>query len=136
MHEGTVPGIVTQATKLQTILDDLGAGRPKTEPEDQPMPIISDTEPFIHDRVAVDVAARGELGRKRYGTKLQAFNGRKPLQDAYEELLDAACYTLQAKTEVDALLAAWCELTENESDEIRDIAPGLGQAFDRLMGLA
>lgn len=136
MHEGTVPGIVTQATKLQTILDDLGVGRPKTEPEDQPMPIISDTEPFIHDRVAVDVAARGELGRKRYGTKLQAFNGRKPLQDAYEELLDAACYTLQAKTEVDALLAAWCELEEYESDEIREIAPGLGMTFDRLMGLA
>lgn len=69
-------------------------GRSKTEPEDQPMPTFSD-RPFIHDLVAADIAARGELGKRRYGTKLQAFNGRSSLQDAYEESLDLCCYLKQ-----------------------------------------
>lgn len=78
-------------------------GRAKTEPEDQAMPTVSN-RPFIHDEVAhtiaADVAYRGELGRKRYGTKLQAFNGRDAGQDAYEELLDAVVYTRQMADEL------------------------------------
>lgn len=81
-------------------------GRAKTEPEDQPMPVVNDA-PFIHDLVAEDarwsnytelardIEARGELGKRRYGTKLQANNGRLSAKDAYEELLDAACYLRQ-----------------------------------------
>lgn len=111
-------------------------GRPKTEPEDQPLPTVSATEPFIHDRVAADVARRGELGAQRYGTKLQAFNGRRSLQDAYEELLDAACYALQAKTEVDKLIAEWCALEVQERERIADIAPDLVDVLDRLVPLA
>jgi len=76
-------------------------GRAKTEPEDQPMPVVNDL-PFVHDQVAQDVAARGELGKRRYGTKLQPFNGRNALQDVYEELLDAAVYIKQRIIEEEA----------------------------------
>jgi hypothetical protein len=79
-------------------------GRAKTEPEDQVMPTVSD-RPFIHDLVAKtiadDVAARGELGLRRYGTKLQSFNGRDAGKDAYEELLDAIVYVRQISDELE-----------------------------------
>lgn len=75
-------------------------GRPKTEPEDQPMP-IKNSFPYVHDLVAKDIAARGELGKRRYGTKLQPFNGRNALLDAYEEVLDAAVYLKQALLETE-----------------------------------
>lgn len=126
---------ITGARELQTILDEQGVGRPKTEATDQPMPVVNE-EPFIHDRVAADVARRGELGRQRYGTKLQAFNGRRSLQDAYEELLDGACYVLQAKTEVDAVIAAWCALTAEGRDRVEEIAPDVYNALEKLVPLA
>jgi hypothetical protein len=76
-------------------------GRAKTDPEDQPMP-VANGHPFVHDLVAQDIAARGELGKRRYGTKLQPFNGRNALQDAYEEVLDTAVYLKQALIEQEA----------------------------------
>jgi len=39
-----------------------------------------------------DMAKRLELGIERYGTGLQADNGRDMLQDAYEEALDLCVY--------------------------------------------
>lgn len=88
--------LVSEHSRPATAEDrgSIAVGRPKTEPEDQPMPTFSD-RPFIHDLVAADIAARGELGKRRYGTKLQAFNGRSSLQDAYEEGLDLCCYLKQ-----------------------------------------
>lgn len=86
-------------------------GRPKTEPEDQPMPVVNDL-PFVHDQVAQDIAARGELGKRRYGTKLQPFNGRNALQDAYEEMLDAAVYLKQRMIEEAAAVAEIERLAE------------------------
>lgn len=115
-------------------LDTTEIGRPKTEATDQPMPMVNH-EPFIHDLVADDVTRRGELGRARYGTKLQPFNGRRSLQDAYEELLDGACYVLQAKTEVDAVIAAWIA-TGEDAEKIKAIAPGLADVLDKLVPLA
>jgi hypothetical protein len=126
---------IAGARVLQNTLNELGAGRPKTEDTDQPMPTVHEDAPFIHDQVAADVAQRGELGRQRYGTKLQAFNGRRSLQDAYEELLDGACYVLQAKTEVDAVIAAWIATGEN-AERIREIAPELSDVLDKLIPLA
>lgn len=66
----------------------------KTREGDQPLPIPNNGE-SIHDLVIVDVLRRKELGTKRYGVHLQAFNGRNALLDLYEELLDAAMYTKQ-----------------------------------------
>ncbi len=52
--------------------------------------------------VRADLHKRERVGRERYGTSLQAFNGRDALRDAYEEALDLACYLRQAIAERDA----------------------------------
>src|SRR5690348_1533331 len=62
--------------------------------EDQPPPVPGDGQ-SIHDLVMRDVADRKALGLARYGTLLQAHNGRDALTDLYQELLDAACYIRQ-----------------------------------------
>ena len=50
----------------------------------------------IWELVIADMRERDRIGRERYGTPLQAHNGRDALQDAYEEILDAAVYLRQA----------------------------------------
>jgi hypothetical protein len=46
--------------------------------------------------VLCDMLARRQLGIERYGTVVQANNGRDALQDAYDEALDLAVYLRQA----------------------------------------
>lgn len=46
-----------------------------------------------------DFKARDELGAKRYGDRLHAFNGRDALLDAYEEAMDLVVYLQQAADE-------------------------------------
>lgn len=58
---------------------------------DQPLPEHND-RPDIQSLVLADIETRREVGIKRYGTALQAFNGRDMLRDAYEEALDLAIY--------------------------------------------
>ena len=59
--------------------------------KEQPAP-TPNSNPAIWACVIQDMAARDILGASRYGTRLQASNGRDMLQDAYEEALDLACY--------------------------------------------
>lgn len=59
-----------------------------------PPPVANDF-PAVWPLVIDDMKARDAMGRAKYGTPLQPFNGRKPLQDLYEELLDAVVYTKQ-----------------------------------------
>lgn len=59
---------------------------------EQPAPVPNDL-PAVWSLVIADMQARDALGRQRYGTPLQPFNGRDGLRDLYEELLDAAVYT-------------------------------------------
>jgi hypothetical protein len=66
-----------------------------TEIVDQPPPVPNGA-PSVHDLVAADIRGRKELGLQRYGTLLQAGNGRDALVDAYQECLDLACYLRQA----------------------------------------
>jgi hypothetical protein len=61
-------------------------------PEPAPVPTGG---PSIHDLVMADVAARKDFGLRKYGTRLQAHNGRDALMDAYQEALDLACYLRQ-----------------------------------------
>ena len=49
----------------------------------------------IHDMVIRDLLERKQFGLDKYGTILQAENGRDPLHDAYQEALDLACYLKQ-----------------------------------------
>lgn len=59
------------------------------------------TGPVIHDLVMQDIADRGAFGVSKYGTPLQAHNGRDALIDAYQEALDLAAYLRQAIYERD-----------------------------------
>ncbi|HEY9750522.1 MAG TPA: hypothetical protein V6C63_17705 [Allocoleopsis sp.] len=52
--------------------------------------------PHIADLVIEDMKARKQLGIERYGTALQAHNGRDALMDAYQEALDLCVYLRQA----------------------------------------
>lgn len=63
--------------------------------EDQPPPLHND-RPAIADLVLEDVAERKRIGIERYGTPLQAHNGRDALVDAYQEALDLVMYLRQA----------------------------------------
>ena len=53
----------------------------------------------IHELVKKDLDKRAALGKKKYGEYLYPKNGRKAMQDYYEELLDAASYAKQWLTE-------------------------------------
>jgi hypothetical protein len=66
-----------------------------TEIVDQPPPAPNGAA-SVHDLVAADIRDRKQLGLQRYGTLLQAGNGRDALVDAYQECLDLACYLRQA----------------------------------------
>lgn len=68
--------------------------------EEQPPPIVNH-HPVVQDLVRRDIDARKQVGIERYGTPLQPFNGRDPLRDLYEELLDAVMYIRQVMYERD-----------------------------------
>ena len=63
--------------------------------EDQPPPKTTKGKP-IWELVIQDMRDRDQVGRKRYGTPLQAHNGRDSLVDAYQEALDLCVYLRQA----------------------------------------
>lgn len=76
--------------------------------EAQPAPIVTDSPavwPTVADSPVLalpdwlrdDMRARHELGLRRYGTALQVVNGRNPVRDAYEEVLDLVVYAQQAR---------------------------------------
>lgn len=58
---------------------------------DQALPVANERA-FIQDLVVADIEERKAHGIRKYGTALQAGNGRSMLQDAYEEALDLAVY--------------------------------------------
>ena len=62
------------------------------DPEPAPNPNGSTA---IWDLVIADMQDRDNVGLLKYGTRLQAGNGRKPLVDAYQEALDLVVYLRQ-----------------------------------------
>lgn len=70
----------------------------------QPAPVGNDG-PRIAERVIEDIRERMRRGVREYGVALQARNGRRALQDLYEELLDGAHYVRQRLDEEDLALA-------------------------------
>lgn len=63
-----------------------------TNPEPPPRP--NQSRP-IWDLVIEDMRERDRAGRAKYGTPLQAHNGRDALTDAYQESLDQSAYLRQ-----------------------------------------
>lgn len=53
---------------------------------------------FLDETIAA-ILARKDLGLQRYGTVLQAFNGRDVLVDLRDEVIDGAVYARQALEE-------------------------------------
>lgn len=52
--------------------------------------------PAVWSLVIKDMADRDAAGAAKYGVRLQPFNGRKSLRDAYQEALDLVVYLRQA----------------------------------------
>ncbi len=62
------------------------------DPEPEPK---KNSYPAVWNLVLKDMRARNEMGKRKYGTPLQPFNGRDPLIDAYQEALDLVVYLRQ-----------------------------------------
>lgn len=75
--------------------------------------------PAIADLAIKDMENRKRLGIERYGTPLQAFNGRDGLQDLYEELLDGVVYLRQVQEE-QAVIQGWIQVIIRNEDKISD----------------
>lgn len=73
--------------------------------------------PSMHDLVCEDMQRRKEFGLKKYGSLLQANNGRDALKDAYEESLDLCVYLKQFIEEREAFVKALTESGLGEFDE-------------------
>lgn len=71
---------------------------------DQALPTAGEGD-VIRELIA-RLEARRALGKKRYGTPLQRFNGRNVFRDISDEMLDAAAYCEQAAGEVEAMAQA------------------------------
>lgn len=67
----------------------------------QPAPKAND-HPAVWDLVLADIKARDDFGQRKYGVRLQPYNGRDVLRDAYEEALDLVVYLRQAIYERDS----------------------------------
>ena len=65
----------------------------------QPPPIPRSDLPSMHDLVIADFQERKSFGLRKYGTILTAHNGRDPIKDLYEELMDALVYLRQIMAE-------------------------------------
>lgn len=69
--------------------------QPQPTPNERPF-IIDLIEPMLPPMLRPLFRERAEVGRARYGTLLQAFNGRDALRDALDEFIDGPKYIRQA----------------------------------------
>lgn len=84
---------------------------------DQPAPVQDERDnpavwPLVmatcpSPELLVDMAARDQVGRERYGVPLRVWNGRDALADAYQEVLDAVVYLRQAAERVPISSREW-----------------------------
>lgn len=70
-------------------------GKPEVTDWVPQAPPTPNSRPAIADLLLEDIARRKKFGIQKYGTPLQAHNGRDSLMDAYEEVLDLAMYLRQ-----------------------------------------
>ncbi len=62
--------------------------------EPEPTPVSNERTP-VWELVIADMEERNRIGTEKYGTPLQAHNGRDALVDAYQEGLDLVVYLRQ-----------------------------------------
>ncbi len=80
----------------------------------QPDPIPNSSRP-IWELVIQDMHSRDQTEQQRYGTRLQANNGRDALRDAYEEALGLCVYLRQAIEERRQKVAADADAQRTET---------------------
>ena len=76
-------------------------------------------------RMEAELEQRAEIGQRHYGRPLTSFNGRDPLRDALEEVLDLAMYLKQWEMEC-------AETPDPRPAMLRDRAVGLAFEILRL----
>lgn len=101
----------------------------------QPAPTPNDLPP-VWGLVLADMAARDDLGRRRYGVPLQPHNGRDALRDAYEEALDLVVYLRQAIYERDDRAEALKALVAHVGEAGCSLPDDLVRRLDAQLGLA
>lgn len=84
----------------------------------QPLPVKNDL-PLSHNLLISEIEKRRDFGAKKYGQALQAENGRNAVQDALEEVIDAAVYLINERTEQRNLLKVLNILLDRFSIEDR-----------------
>lgn len=75
-------------------------------------PPIRNAQPAVQDLVIADIEARKQVGIEKYGTVLQAFNGRCSTMDAYQESIDMTIYLRQRLVEESSLVNALRDLLD------------------------
>ena len=86
-------GRVKQAARA---MEMIAANWPESKGVNSPEPPPQKTEGRpIWELVIADMQERDKHGEAKYGTRLQAFNGRSALTDAYQEALDLCVYLRQ-----------------------------------------
>ena len=75
-------------------LDSVRMNTPEPPPKEN-------NHPPVWDLVLADIKERDQVGTSKYGIRLQPFNGRDVLKDAYQEALDLVVYLRQAIYERD-----------------------------------
>jgi len=109
--------------------------------QDQPKP-THNNHPAVWDLVIKDMQDRDKIGRERYGTPLQPFNGRDSLIDAYQEVLDLAVYLRtkiyeeEVKASEEKLRAKLEEMTEGSQPVINVMSDRIKQLEDMVINLA
>lgn len=91
-HRGTEEGILDQMWACGLLRD---IALPTCE-QPQPKKGGQDVTPVVREMFLDLLAARERKGIETYGTTLQTHNGRDPLKDALDELIDAVQYVVQA----------------------------------------
>lgn len=92
--------------RLGQVTQEFGPALRKRE-GDQELPTPNEErscQEMFMDRIAREMPARMVLGKHRYGTLLQAFNGRDFMRDAHDELLDLSVYLEGVATERAAMM--------------------------------
>lgn len=63
----------------------------------------------VDEQLRADIAARDAFGLAKYGTRLKTNDGRNPLVDAYQEVLDLVVYLAKDSAEVEQKHGKWSE---------------------------
>jgi hypothetical protein len=90
----------------------------------------SPSQAAVHALFIQDCHKRDSTGHKKYGVRLQPFNGRNAMQDAYEEMIDGIVYVrgeiYEQKTKVGLII----------TQESEFVLKGLYEVYNALINNA